>query len=50
MEGKRGRKGKKGRKKIRRIISNLKDGKAAGIDRMPNEIWKYKEEDLVEWA
>lgn len=38
MEGERGRKGKKGRKEIKRVISNLKDGKAAGIDKMPNEI------------
>lgn len=30
-----------GREKIRRVISKLKDGKAAGGDGVPNEVWKY---------
>lgn len=36
-------------RKIKRIIGKLKDGKAAGIDWIPSEAWKYGREKIKEW-
>lgn len=30
------------REEVKRIIGKLKDGKAAGLDEIPNELWRYK--------
>ena len=35
---------------IREAIKKLKEGKAAGIDEIPNEIWKYGGEEIEEWT
>lgn len=35
------------RKEIVRIVRGLKDRKTAGEDGIPNEIWKYGWEELV---
>lgn len=34
---------------IRGAIGKLRDGKAVGIDEIPNEAWKYGEERIEEW-
>ncbi|XP_076298035.1 uncharacterized protein LOC143217535 [Lasioglossum baleicum] len=34
---------------IRRVIKGLKDGKAAGGDGIPNEVWKYGGCEIEEW-
>lgn len=31
------------RGEVRRVIRRLKDGKMMGVDRVPNEVWKYGE-------
>lgn len=36
------------REEIRRAMGKLKDGKAAGIDGIPSEAWKYEGEGLEE--
>jgi len=38
------------KEEIRGAIRRLKDGKAAGYDRIPGEVWKYGGEDLVDWG
>ncbi|XP_018360405.1 PREDICTED: uncharacterized protein LOC108759461 [Trachymyrmex cornetzi] len=37
------------REEIRRATRNLKDGKAMGIDGIPNKVWKY-EGEMEEWV
>jgi len=37
------------KEEIRLIISKIKEGKAAGLDGLPGEIWKYGGEEMVEW-
>lgn len=32
-----------------KAIRKLKDGKAAGIDGITGEVWKYGEEEIEEW-
>lgn len=39
-----------GKEKIMRVIRKLKDGKAAGIDGILSEAWKYGEEKKEQWA
>lgn len=34
---------------IRRIKDRIKEEKAAGIDEMPGEVWKYGGEEVIEW-
>ena len=38
------------RGEIREAIKKLKEGKASGIDEIPNEIWKYGGEEIEEWT
>ncbi|KYN18942.1 hypothetical protein ALC57_08785, partial [Trachymyrmex cornetzi] len=38
------------REEIRKVTRNLKDGKAMGVDRIPNEVWKYGGEEMEEWV
>lgn len=38
------------RKEIDKVIENMKDKKAAGIDEIPNEVWKYGGEKMRVWA
>lgn len=35
---------------VRKAIRMLKDGKAAGIDELPSEAWKYGGEGMEEWV
>lgn len=39
-----------GIEKIREIIGRMKNGKAAGMDGIPEEVWKYGEKELERWA
>lgn len=39
-----------GREEFRRAMGRLRNGKAAGIDEIPGEAWKYGEERLEKWA
>jgi len=34
---------------IRRVLGKLKDGKAMGVDGIPNEAWKYGGEEIEVW-
>ncbi|XP_024891322.1 trichohyalin-like, partial [Temnothorax curvispinosus] len=38
-----------GLEEIRNVIKKLKTGKAIGNDGIPNEAWKYGEEEMVKW-
>lgn len=38
------------REEIRRAIKKLRDRKAASIDEILNEMWKYRGKGLMEWA
>jgi len=38
------------KEEIRLIISKIKEGKAAGLDDLPGEIWKYGGEEMIEWT
>jgi hypothetical protein len=38
------------REEIKEAISKMKDGKAAGVDGVPEEVWKYGGEEVIEWA
>ncbi|XP_067214151.1 uncharacterized protein [Linepithema humile] len=38
------------REEIRRALRTIRDGKAAGIDEIPAEVWKYGGEELEEWV
>lgn len=42
-EGRRkeGAEGELGKEEIKRTMKRLKDGKAVGIDEVPNKVWKY---------
>lgn len=35
---------------VKRVIDGLKDGKAIGNDGIPNEVWKYRGEDIKRWT
>jgi len=35
--------------KVRKVFGKLKDGKAMGMDEMPNEAWKYGGEEIERW-
>ena len=51
MRGARGRGDEEeelGREEIKRVVKNLKDGKAAGEDGIQNEVWKYGGEEVEE--
>lgn len=37
------------RAEIRKTIKRLKNGKAAGIDGIPEKLWNYGREDLEKW-
>jgi len=37
------------REKIGRVVRQLKDGKAMGVDGIPNEVWKYDGKEIKEW-
>lgn len=39
-----------GRGKILGAIKRMKDGKAAGIDGIPGEVWRYGGEELERWV
>ncbi|KYN20187.1 hypothetical protein ALC57_07477 [Trachymyrmex cornetzi] len=32
-----------------KVTGNLKDGKAMGLDGIPNKVWKYGGEEMEEW-
>jgi len=38
------------REEIRRAIGKIKEGKAAGIDGIPGEVWKFGGRGLEEWV
>lgn len=38
------------KEEIREAIRSLKDGKAAGCDGIPGEVWKYGGEEMMEWG
>lgn len=38
------------RREMKRTIRRLKDGKAAGIDGLPEEVWRYGGKELERWA
>lgn len=55
VRGKWERRGKEGgrelsKKEIRRAIRKLKDGKVAGYDGIPEEVWKYGGKELIDWG
>lgn len=35
---------------IREAVRSLKDGKAAGCDGIPEEVWKYGGEEVIDWG
>jgi len=35
---------------VRRVLQKLKEGKAAGVDGIPSEVWKHGGEELEEWV
>jgi len=37
------------KEEIRLVIRKMKDGKAAGLDGLPGEVWKYGGEEMIEW-
>lgn len=39
-----------GKMEVERTMRRLKDGKAMGGDRIPNEVWKHEGEEVKEWA
>lgn len=39
-----------GWKEVKKILENLKDGKAMGMDELSNEVWKYGGERMERWA
>jgi len=50
-EGRREKKEKEvEREEVKGAIGRLKDGKALGIDGIPNEVWRYGGEELKNWA
>jgi len=36
--------------KVRKVIRRLRDGKAMGVDEVPNEMWRYGGEEVVRWV
>jgi len=38
------------KEEIRRVLGKLKDGKAMGVDGVPNEVWKYGGEEIEGWV
>lgn len=38
------------REEIRDAVRSLKDGKTVGCDGIPEEVWKYGGEDVIEWG
>lgn len=34
------------KEEIKKVVRNLKDGKAMGSDRIPNEVWKYEGQEV----
>nr|XP_034194960.1 nipped-B-like protein B [Osmia lignaria] len=38
------------KEEIRKAVAKLKDGKATGGDEIPNEVWKYGGEEVMDWA
>jgi len=36
------------REEIERVVRGLKEGKAMGIDGIPNEVWKYGGEGIID--
>jgi len=38
------------RGEIRKVVGKLKDGKAMGMDGIPNEVWRYGGEGTEEWV
>lgn len=38
------------RKKIREASNKIKDRKAAEIDGVPGEMWKYEREGIIKWT
>lgn len=39
-----------GREEVKKILGDLKDGKAMGMDELPNEVWKYGGKEMERWA
>lgn len=35
---------------VERVIGRLKEGKAMGVDGIPNEVWRYGGEEIKEWV
>ncbi|XP_046145496.1 trichohyalin-like [Osmia bicornis bicornis] len=38
------------KEEIRKVVAKLKDGKATGGDEIPNEVWRYGGEEVLDWA
>lgn len=38
------------REEIRDVMNKIKEGKAAGIDGIPGEVWKHGGEEIEEWV
>lgn len=39
-----------GWEEVKKILGELKNGKAMGMDELPNEVWKYGGEKMERWA
>jgi len=35
---------------VRKVIGKLKDGKTMGVDEVPNEVWRYRGEEVERWT
>lgn len=38
------------REEIKKVLSEMKDKKAAGADRIPAEVWKYGDKKIERWV
>lgn len=38
------------RQEIKEAVRSIKDGKAAGLDEIPGEVWKYGGKEIEEWV
>jgi len=38
------------KEEIKRILRRVKDGKAMGVDGIPDEVWKYGGEKIEKWV
>jgi len=38
------------KEEVRRVVKELKEGKAAGVDGIPSEMWKHGGGELEEWV